>query len=507
MNRKFPFMKTTSTLTLLGALLASTACVVGPDYEPAELDVPAQFVEAPGDTPDAASLEQWWKTFNDPVLDALVAETLAANDDLHVAFARLNEARALAGQSRTQWLPDASLSAGHTYRRQSLTTPEMEAAGVGRTVPRSSVDRDSDFFDTTFDAQWEADLWGRVRRSVEAADATTQARLEDMSAVRVSVLGELAANYIRYRETQTRLALNERLLASQRETLRLTRVRFEQGAGDVLDVHRGEALVATTEASIPALRAREAELAAALSVLAAQPIGQLRELLGPAGVIPAVPTELSAAGVPADLLRRRPDLRAAEQELRAAIARIGMEKADYYPRFTLSGSLGWTATEMGSFNADSSLTGGFGPRVSWAFLNIPEVRKRVEAAGARAEASLATYQKTLRVAVAEVETAAAGWREEESRHAALERAVEHYRKSVELSRQRYTAGEESYLDVLDAERQRLDAENSLATSAAERARQLVALYRALGGGWTPEQAEAETETAESDSTVDSKTGG
>jgi NodT family efflux transporter outer membrane factor (OMF) lipoprotein len=473
-----------------GAVLLAVmtaGCTVGPDYQEPTLDVPAQYAalsDAPGGD---VELAQWWRAFGDPALDDLVADALAANDDLAIARARLREARALSGAARTGWLPDASVSTGHSYRRQSLTGPEATAAGVGSRIPESDFDRDSDYYDATFDASWEADLFGRVRRSVEAADAEVQARVEDLRSVRVSLLGEIATAYVRLREQQARIALNERLLDSQRKTLELTRTLHDNGAGSLLDVKRSEGLVSSTEAILPTLRARQTEMAARLSVLTAQPIAEVLDSVSVKDSVPVLPLEMEAAAAPADLLRRRPDLRSAEQSLRAAVARTGVAEADLYPRFTLSGSLGWTVTSLGDVSADDSLTGAFGPRVSWAFLNIPEVRRRIEASDARAQAALSQYQKTLRQAVAEVETAFAAYREEQFRSASLEASAGSYRTARDLSRQRYEAGAQSYLDLLDLERQLLAAENELVVSKAARTIDAISVYKALGGGWQPDQ--------------------
>jgi NodT family efflux transporter outer membrane factor (OMF) lipoprotein len=467
------------------AMALGTGCVVGPSYQQPALDAPETFLrsaqasDAPAEeasaTPPAVDLAEWWKSLNDPLLDELIAAALEANYDLQAAAARLRVARAQRGAIDSDFWPDLDASAGYQATRDSLTGPAGQAAG-------ESFDRTSELYRAGFDASWELDVFGRVQRSAEAADAEIGASLEDARDIQVTLLAEVASNYIALREFQQRLALTQQNLDAQRQSADLTRQRYEAGLAPELDLARAKAQVAATEALLPALRQEASLRLHRLGALTAIPLTELAPRLEAVQDIPA-PGVVASAGLPAELLRRRPDLRRAERRLAAATARIGVATADYYPRFRLVGNLGWTTTSLGDLDPSDSLAAGIGPSVSWAILNLRRVEFQIEAADARAQEALASYKGTLLRAVEEVENALVSLEREAERAEALERAAASNRRALELARLLYREGRSSFLDVLDSERALLDAENMLASSRARVSTSAVALYKALGGGW------------------------
>jgi outer membrane protein, multidrug efflux system len=446
--------------------LAAVSCAVGPDYARPDLAAPAAWAEAgPAPSGDSeAGLAAWWERFEDPELTALVERAARDNLEIEVAAARVAEARALRRVAGSEQLP-------------ALVLVGEAAEGTGRTG------------DTVFGALellFEIDVWGRVRRSVEAARADEAAALEDRRAVTLAVVAEVATAYVEVRGLQNELRMVRQNLDAQRETLELTEAQAFVGLASDLDARRVRALTANTAAELPPL---EADLAAAkyrLEVLLGEPPRALAAELDAEAPIPSAPAEL-LVGVPADLLRRRPDVRRAERELAAETARIGAARAELLPRFTLVGSIGLRSEDAVEIAGGKGF-GSIGPSVEWPIFAGGRILANVAAQDARTAQAAARYERTLLGAFAEVETSLARHAREQVRRSELRSAVAAQRDAAVLARRLQRSGLAPFLDVLDAERSLLISESRLAESETAVTTSLVSLYAALGGGW--ERAEA-----------------
>ena len=452
-------------LLLAASLLA--ACAVGPDYAAPTTAAP-EFRRA-----DAAVLAEepyeaaWWRQFGDPTLDGLVERALADDLDLKIAAARVEESRALLrGARRDRW-PGAVAEAART---------ESNAQQPGFSTDRVDVE----YYDAGFAALWELDLFGRVRRGAEAAAADADAAAADLRDAQVLVAAEVARSYLDLRGAQKRLRVARANLEFQRETLNLTRVRLDLGRGSELDVASAAARLSATEASVPPLVAAEAAAAHRLAVLLGLRPGALDAELVPRELPPHLTT--LAVDSPEALLRRRPDIRAAERELAAATARIGVAKADLFPQLTLNGFIGFIAGDASELGESTSRAWSFSPVLSWGGLDRG-VRARIVAAEARATGALAVYDRTVLLALEETETAFVTYTQSRARLAAAIDESTASRRAAELARVQYREGALDFLRLLDAERTALQAEDGLATAETDLNRSVVAIYRALGGGW------------------------
>lgn len=466
----------TSLATKIGAVSALSlvvACAaVGPDHVPPERALPAAWTAAEEGamTGATAELAAWWRHFEDPVLDELVARAARGSLDLREALARVREARALRGFAAGERLPTVDGTAGWRRSGESDNTP------FGPFVP------DHDITSLGFDAAWELDVWGRVRRSVEAADAELAATVEDARNVAVIVAAEVAREYVDLRSFQRRLALARTNVELQEQTLALVRGRFESGLVAEIDVAQARTNVESTRAFVPALEAGVQISANRIAVLLGEPPGALAELLAAEAPVPVPPLAL-AVGVPADLLRRRADVRAAERFLAAEVARVGVAEADRYPRLALLGNIGLAAEDVSDlFDSESGLF-GIGPSLRWTLFDGGRLKARVAAQEARTEQALVRWERTLLLALEESEDAMTRFVREQTRRASLLEASTHARLSVELARTQYTEGLSDFQAVLVSERSLAQLEDELATSEAAVATHVVALYKALGGGW------------------------
>lgn len=456
---------------LLGALLAG--CSAGPDYRAPHATPPTAFSILPATNSTASeALSSWWLQFDDAQLNNLVTLALATNHDLRIASARVMEARALHRQAKFDFLPSPRGTAGYTHSQYS----QAFEPGVSR------VNRDVELYDVGFDATWELDLFGRVRRSVEAARATVQVTEENRRFMQITLISEVARNYFELRGTQNELAVSRRNAGNQEETLKITQARLEGGRGTQLDVSRAEAQLNSTRASIPLLEAAVSRSIHRLSVLCGRPPGDFQSQLETPVPLRATP-ELLAIGNPETLLRRRPDIRAAERQLAAATARIGMETADLFPRITFNGRIGLEASSISGLAKNGSDTWSFGPAITWAALDYGHVRARMKAAGARADAELANYEQTILLALEETENALMDYNRELARRGFLQASEHASASAATLARERYENGATDFLTVLDSERVLLEAQDQLAQSQTRTATSLVAVYKALGGGW------------------------
>lgn len=468
--------------TIAIAVLAALAgCTVGPDYQKPEVKTPEKFSETAGAKVAAehADLAAWWTSFGDATLDSLVGRAIEANLDLELAGARVREARAQAGQTRADRYPQVSSGGSATRSRMSEN---------GRFPVAKPTDN---LFSQGFDANWEIDVFGGTRRAVEAADADLQASIEDRRAVLVSLLGEVARAYVDLRGNQRLASVVRRNIASARATLDLTRTRLRAGLGTELDVARAEAQLADTEAQLPPAE-RSIRLAVhRLGVLLAKDPGALSAELEKEAPIPAPPAKL-LVGLPSELLTRRPDLRRAERKLAAANARIGVATAELYPKFSLTGAFGLESVDASDFAKAASRTWSVGPTVRWRVFESGRLTAEIEAADARTQQALIVYRQSVLTALEEVENALVQYLREWDHRRSLEASTAAGRKSVELAGNLYQNGLTSFLDVLEAERTLHDAERRLAESEAAVSLNIVALYKALGGGWEVESKALES---------------
>jgi outer membrane protein, multidrug efflux system len=461
------------TALLLGAVL--TGCEVGRNYHQPETPVDSHFTGAqqPGLTENDA-VEKYWTGFGNDVLDSLITDAIAHNNDLAAAEANLRAPRAARRLAGFDLFPTVTLAGGYTHNLDA----QQELPGVDQ------HDREFDTADAGFQGLWELDLFGRVRRNVEAARAdvgVAQATLQD---ARVSVIAEVARDYFVLRGLQDQLALTGRNADSQYASLKLTRVRLEAGRGNELDTSRAEAQWQTTLASIPTLEASIATTVYRLSVLTGRQPAALSTRLAPQP-IPALPP-LNSIGTPEQLLRRRPDIRLAERRLAGATARIGVAAGDLFPKVTLIGSIGYLAPTFGEFGQSDARFFSAGPSVTWAAFDLGRVRARIGSAEAQTDAALANYQAAVLNALEDTEGALVSYGRSQVRRDALQLAATASDKASDLARRRFEGGLIDFLEVLDAERTALSADLLLSQSRTDAATSLVAVYKALGAGWSVE---------------------
>ena len=470
-------------------LLPLSGCMVGPDFLRPKAQVPAEWVgPVPASAPATATLAEkeladWWTTFQDPILTRLVNAAVESNLDLRLAQARIRQARAVRGIAASGLGPQLDATGSAERGRSPGTTSSRGTAIEGVT---------SNQFRAGFDASWEIDIFGGVRREVEAAEADILSAVENLRDVLVTMTAEVATTYLDIRSFQQRIAIARQNLEAQKHSAELTRQRYEGGFVSGLDVANAEAQVATTASVIPQLESLLRQAMYRLAILLGREPGALIDELTPiqeipTGVRPAVPV-----GVPSDLLRRRPDIRRAEVNIHAETARIGVATADLFPRFTLFGSAGFQAAKTGDWFDSSSRFWSVGPSLNWPIFTMGRVRSNIEQRKAIEEQALITYEQTVLNALGEVESALiASWKEQEHR-TALVQAVVANRKAVRLSTILYTEGQTDFLNVLQAQRALYLSEDALVDSTRTVSANLIALYKALGGGWEPPRTEVKS---------------
>lgn len=472
---------------LLAPVLLS-ACVVGPDYVRPSTPVPAQgsggafretgIITAATPTPLP---DRWWQIYNDPTVDRLVTAALTHNTDIRVAAANLERARAVLSEQRGARLPTTSPTAQATRSRtnaaQSLTGQPFE----------------SNYFTLGFDASYEIDLFGGVTRAIEAARGDTQAAQAQLDASRVSVAAETARAYASACSNAAQRIVAEETVQLQQRTLGLTNTLFESGRGTRRDVQRADVLLAQTQATIPSFEAERRASLYALAVLTGLPPEQV-DAAADACKAPPVVNAVLPVGDGAALIARRPDVRQAERTLAADTARIGIATADLYPRITLAGSLGFGGTSIGNAAKGSGFSYSLGPLISWNFPNQTIARARIREARAGADASLATFDGRVLTALQEVEQALARYAGALDRNTALRRAEQQSTAAAKLSQLRFDYGADSFLLLIEAERDRADARAARAQSDAAVADAQISLFKALGGGWQDAPAPVRRET-------------
>lgn len=467
-------------LLVSGALaLSFLACtVVGEDHEAPQTELPTAWSEAERFEAQPAELERWWQRLDDPLLDQLVERAIGEGLDLRSALARVSEARALRGVAASERMPKVDAFGVWEHRNESETTP------FGPFAPETDI--------TTlgFDATWEVDLWGRVARSVEAADADLAATEEDARDAAVIVAAETARTYVELRAFQLRLEIARRNVSLQEQTLELVSAREAAGLVGERDVAQAATNVEVTRSRLPeletGLRAAENRLAVLLGRAPGTLPPELAAALAAPGAVPRAPTSF-AIGVPADLLRRRADVRRAERRLAAETARVGVAEGDLLPRLSLFGSLGVSSDGTDELFESDSVFSGIGPSLRWNLFDGGALRNQLRAQDARAEQALIAWERTVLGALEEAENAMTGFLREQVRRSSLGLAADQARRAVELSRTEYEAGLSDFQSVLSSERALADLEDTLALSDSLVTSRLVVLCKALGGGF--EQAE------------------
>jgi len=458
---------------VLAAALFLLGCSVGPDYRPPRPSVPSAWTETNFTVSASANakLARWWENLNDPILDSLVQRAIVSNRELQMAAARVRIARALQGTAVADLLPTIGASASYMNARRSRNALAFPVRLI-----------DTETYQAGFDASWEIDLFGGKRRALEAARADLLAVEEELRAVLVSLLAELGRNYVELRGTQRRLAIAAENIRIQQEMLEITRLRFEKGLASELDVAQSEALLASTQAKVPTLETTVRRTINRIAVLLGQEPSLLVSELSSDARIPAPPPEIPET-LPADLLRRRPDVRRSERQLAAATARIGVATAELFPKFILSGSAAYQSLDTENLVSPDSKMWSAGPSIRWRLLEFPRLRAQINAQTAQQEQALAAFEQTVLVAIEEVENALTSYARERKRFDLLQRSVESSRRALELANELYTKGLGEFVNVLLAERTLFENEDALIQSQTAISENLVALYKALGGGW------------------------
>lgn len=464
-------------IALLGwLLLAAGGCMVGPDFQSPHPNAPSGWTgvaEAPQTQPSVPTAQpvepvEWWKQLNDPMLTQLVEEALKTNLDVKFALANLRQARAQVGVAASSLLP--SLGASAEYQRETVT------------AVRGQPGQAQNLYLAGFDAAWELDFFGGLRRSVESADANVQASIENIRDVQVSIAAEVALDYVQLRGYQQEIVIAQNNLESMQNTALITRQKSGAGFNSELDVANADANVATTQAQIPVFETSARQSIYALSILLAREPADLLEQLSPFGDIPEVPSRIPA-GLPSELLRRRPDIRQVEAQLHSATAQIGVATADLFPKFSLTGSLNWQSNLLGTWWGPVGRTYSFGPSATWPIFQGGAITSNIKVQEALRDQAFITYRKTVLTAFQDVENALIAFTREQAHYKSLKDSVAANSKAVDLSLKLYSEGLLDFLNVLIAQRSLYASEDALVQSNRNIATDLIAIYKALGGGW------------------------
>ena len=481
-------LRSTKTRCLLFAmaiasLLLTAGCrPVGPAYRAPVPPVPdawsagiAQDLEQ-----GEPSLQEWWKTLNDLVLEDLIQRARKSNLTVKQTLSVVREARYRRGVVFHGLQPNVSLGASYARTLPSENTPPYNFLS-----PNLRDTNAINFYQAGFDMAWELDVFGGIRRQIEAAEAGVSVAEESYRDVLVTLFGEVASTYVDVRTLQQRIAYAEANVQAQRETLEVVRARYDAGLVGQLDVEQAESNLATTESTLPQLRQGLAGTLNLMAVLLGQPPGALPAELRKPAPLPA-PTSQLAVGLPANLVRQRPDVRRAERNLASHVARIGIATADLYPRFGLSGNLAWETVDFS--NPGKGVTYTIAPFLKWNVFNRGRIKDNIHAQEEVTEQALLGYEQSVLLALAEVESSMVAYREERERHASLTRAVGATVKATDLVKTLYTSGLAEFQNVLDTERFLTMQQDQLAASEGLVLKDLIALYKALGGGWSPQEA-------------------
>ena len=465
-------------------VMLAGGCSVGPNYQRPNVKLPAQWGEplAGGATNRDDLVGAWWKNFHDPELDSLIGRAVKTNLDLRLAEARVRQARAQQGFAEAGYWPTVNASGSYARQKQSENQPI-----IGSIPASSNIPFENNVFQAGFDAAWEIDLFGGKRRSVEAATAELAAMEYGRRDVLVALLSEVARNYVLMRGTQRQLAIAENQIKAQVETVAITQSRLDHGAATDLDLQRALALLATVESQVPPIETSIQSSIHRLGVLLAQTPDALREELSAAAPIPVPPPEVPV-GLPSDLLLRRPDVLRAERQLASQTAHIGQVKADLFPKFFLTGAAGLTSVSTSDFFSPGSRLWSIGPTVQWRVFDAGRVRASIRAQTAVQDQASLTYEQIILTSLEDVENALVAYAKEQEHRRLLERAVTANQKAVDLATQLYTKGLGNYLNLLDAQRALYASQDELVRSDRAVTVNLIALYKALGGGWETDKS-------------------
>jgi NodT family efflux transporter outer membrane factor (OMF) lipoprotein len=461
-------------------LAVLVGCAVGPNYQQPKTSTPPQWNSLNGgETNGPVDLAQWWKNFGDTNLDAYIAIAIRSNLTLRVAEARVRESRAQKGIVQANLWP--SLSGNGSYSRNRYSGNGFPPLSSFPGLPL-----DYNLYDANFDAAWELDVFGGTRRAVEAAGAQIGAAEYDERDVLISLLAEVARNYISARAYQERLAIARDNIKVAQDALELTSNRFVHGLGTDLDVEQSKALLSTTESRVPSLETGFDESVRSLAVLLGQQPDALMDEMSAKRDIPITPP-MVPVGLPSELLLRRPDVQKAERNLAAATAQIGVAKADLFPKFSLTGIAGFQSTSAGNWFDYASRYWTAGPTVQWELFEAGSIMANIHVQNAKQEEALNTYQQTVLVALEDTENALTAYAKEQVTRESLNQSVEANRKSLELSTQLYKSGLADFIRVLNSEQSLFVTQEALVESDQNVSQNLVQLYKALGGGWEEEE--------------------
>jgi len=483
---KIIFVRVVSLLFIVTIVFLLTGCAaVGPNYAMPETTVSATWhTRLKGglteEEMNPQTLATWWTTFDDSELSSLIHRAVAKNLDLKKAQAKVCEARARRGIATANMFPTLNFSGSDTWSRSKKDTVPGETSQLYST-------NFNELYSTSFDSGWEIDIFGGIRRSIEASEADLQASQENLHDVLVSLLGEVALNYIEVCTFQARLATVNENIDAQNETYQLTLWRYQAGLSDELAVQQARYNFESTCSQIPALHTGLEEAMNRIAVLLGEQPGKVHEELEKSEPIP-VPSLKTAVGVPAETIRRRPDVRRAERELAAQTARVGVATADLYPKFTLNGSIGVEALSFdkltGNLSSSNSWALSGGPRISWAIFDAGAIRQNIKVQSALQEQALIQYESAILCALEDVENALTSYADEQSRMDNLREATQAAKTAVELAQNKYQAGLADFSNVLDAQRSLLSFQDQMTQSNGTVTSNLIRLYKALGGGWT-----------------------
>ncbi|MBE7411164.1 MAG: efflux transporter outer membrane subunit [Leptospiraceae bacterium] len=474
-------------------------CTVGPDFRRPQIPIPQKWENdiLQDDDKNPINLAYWWKNFNDPILTELIEESIHSNLDIRQAGFRVAQARASLGIMTAGLFPELGIQGAMTRRHNSMSVsssnnttntaqatsiPPSNSQIIAATEKSPSTKSATNLFQTGLTASWTLDVFGGVRRNIESANANLQMTLEDRRGIFLTLISDVATNYVNLRTFQKQISIAKEQLKIQEQTSLIMKKRYEAGFASILDTSNANALVANTKAQIPILESAEKIAIQNLSVLLGKEPQYLQKTLSNPSDIPNFPRNIPV-GFPSDLVQRRPDVRKIEAQLHSATAKIGVAKSDFFPKFTLTGTVGFSGTNASDIGTSNSVFWTAGPSVSLPIFTAGRISWNVELQKSVREEVLLLYEKTLLIAFKEVESSLVSYGNEEKRLKYLQEAVENYRKSVKISMTLYIAGKTDFLNVVTAQQSLFNSENALAQSNLSLALYLISIYKALGGGW------------------------
>lgn len=497
-------MKTKTAFQTAGAFalaLSAAGCMVGPNYKKPDTTLaPAYSATQPASTQPTVQvppvdLTRWWETFNDPQLNQLISNAVATNLDVQIAQARVRQARAQLDVAYGGLFPIVDGSASYSRARASKTTSAATFTGTststggttggaagGAALGGFNLPTETDLFQGGFDAGWELDVFGGQRRTIEAAYGTFEAQIDARRGAFVTLLSEVARNYILLRGYQYQLSIADKNIAAQVDTVQLQQQKLTAGISTDLTVAQAQALLASTQAARPTLQTQVSQTIHRLGILLGQEPTALQAELETATPIPVGPPSIPP-GLPSELLRRRPDIRQAERTLASATASIGVATAELFPKFSLNGSIGLSSAKFTNWGDSNSIFWSVGPSVQWRLFDAGAIRANVRVEEAARDEAMLTYRQTVYQAVSDVEDSLVAYDREQARTKSLQESVDANRRALNLARQLNDAGVVDFLNVLTAQQSLFQSEDQLAQSQQLVSTNLVAVYKALGGGW------------------------